>query len=130
MSLQIKTLTTGDYAWKSWSNGYVIGLTLTEEAVDVAANTSLVSYLFTISNTNNNRFTGWGNNWDISIADQQIPIRNFYFDSPSLKRLLPLRTSRLSTWAEASANDTAKRHTDSNMYKTLFIKLPLKQMIF
>ena len=80
MALQTKTLQTGDYAWKSWSNGYVICLTLTEESVNIAANTSLVKYLFTISNTNNNRFVDNNNSWTISIAGQEISIKNFNFN--------------------------------------------------
>ena len=80
MALQTKTVATGDYAWKSWSNGYVISLTLTEESTDIAANTSLVSYLFTISNTNNNRFVDNNNSWTISIGGQDIAISGFNFD--------------------------------------------------
>lgn len=80
MALQTKTFTTGSYAWQSWSNSYVISLKLTEESVDVEANTSRVSYLFTISNTDNNRFYDYYYNWDISVGGQVIPIRNFYFD--------------------------------------------------
>ena len=80
MTIQTKTVATGDYAWKSWSNGYVISLTLTEESVDMAANTSLVSYLFTISNTNNNRFVDNNNSWSVSIGGQSIAINNFNFN--------------------------------------------------
>ncbi len=80
MALQTKTVSIGDYAWRSWSNGYVISLTLTEDSVDMATNTSLVSYRFTISNTDNNRFLASGYNWDISVGGQTIPIRNFYFN--------------------------------------------------
>lgn len=80
MALQTKTFATGDYGWKSWSNGYVISLTLTEERTDTAANTSLVSYLFTISNTTNNRFTDSDNSWRISIGGQEIPITGFSFN--------------------------------------------------
>ena len=80
MAIQTKTVATGDYAWKSWSNGYVISLTLTEESTDIAANTSLVSYLFTISNTNNNRFVDNNNSWSISIGGQSIAINNFNFN--------------------------------------------------
>ena len=80
MAIQTKTVTTGDYAWKSWSNGYVIALTLTEEATDTGANTSLVFYQFTISNTNNNRFTDNNNSWSISIGGQEIKISNFNFN--------------------------------------------------
>lgn len=80
MALQTKTVQTGDYAWKSWSNGYVISLKLTEESTDIAANTSRVSYLFTISNTNNNRFVDNNNTWTISIGGQEISIGNFNFN--------------------------------------------------
>lgn len=80
MALQTKTAATGDYAWKSWSNGYVISLTLTEESTDVTANTSLVSYLFTISNTNNNRFVDNNNSWTISVGGQDIAINSFNFN--------------------------------------------------
>ncbi len=80
MAIQTKTFTTGDYAWKSWSNGYVIALTLTEESTNIAANTSLVSYLFTISNTNNNRFADNNNSWHISVGGQEISINNFDFN--------------------------------------------------
>ena len=80
MALQTKSVSTGDYGWQSWSNGYVISLTLTEESVNVAANTSLVSYLFTISNTNNNRFYDNNNSWSISIGGHSIAISGFNFD--------------------------------------------------
>ncbi len=80
MALQTKTVSTGSYAWQSWSNSYVISLKLTEESVDVQTNTSQVSYLFTISNTDNNRFYDYYYSWDISIGGQTIPIRSFYFD--------------------------------------------------
>lgn len=80
MAIQTKTVATGDYGWKSWSNGYVISLTLTEERTDVAANTSAVSYLFTISNTDNNRFVDNNNSWVISIGGQDIGINGFNFN--------------------------------------------------
>lgn len=80
MAIQTKTVAAGDYAWKSWSNGYVISLTLTEESADIADNTSLVSYLFTISNTNNNRFADNNNSWNISIGGQQISVADFSFN--------------------------------------------------
>ncbi|MBE7001156.1 MAG: hypothetical protein E7421_00415 [Ruminococcaceae bacterium] len=80
MALGTQTFSTGDYAWQSWSNGYVISLTLTEESTDVATNTSLVSYLFTISNTNNNRFTESNNSWTISIGGHTISISGFNFN--------------------------------------------------
>lgn len=80
MAIQEKTVATGDYAWKSWSNAYVISLTLRQEQTDAVANTSLVSYLFTISNTNNNRFIANDNSWTISIGGQDIAIYDLDFD--------------------------------------------------
>lgn len=80
MALQTKTINHGDYAYKSWSNGYVISLTLTEESTDTSANTSLVKYLFTISNTNNNRFVDGNYSWSISIGGHTIPINSFTFN--------------------------------------------------
>lgn len=79
MALQKKTFSTGDYSYLSWSKSYVISLTLTEESVDAAANTSLVSYLFTISNTDNNRFISYDYSWKISIGGQEIAINHFDF---------------------------------------------------
>ena len=80
MALQTKTFTTGDYAYGSWSNGYQIALKLTEESTNTANNTSVVSYLFTISNTDNNRFISNDYSWTISIGDQSIAINHFNFN--------------------------------------------------
>ena len=80
MALQTQTFSTGDYGFQSWSNSYVLSLTLTEDSVDVGANTSQISYLLTLSNTDNNRFYDYYYSWDISIGGQVIPIRDFYFD--------------------------------------------------
>lgn len=77
MALQTYTWSTGDYAYQSWSNGYKIHLKLTEESI--TGNASVISYVFSISNTNNNRFYQNGYSWDISIGGQTIPIRNFNF---------------------------------------------------
>lgn len=79
MALKTYTWTTGDYAYKSWSNSYKIHLTLTEESTSTANNTSLVSYKFWISNTSNNRFIDNGWSWSISIGGQSIAINNFNF---------------------------------------------------
>lgn len=79
MALQTKTVSTGDYGYQSWSNGYKIALTLTEESISAQDNTSVVSYLFTISNTTNNRFYSDGYSWDISIAEKVIHIKDFDF---------------------------------------------------
>jgi hypothetical protein len=80
MALQTQTYSVGDYAWKSWSNGYVISLTLTEESVDTVNNTSLISYLFTISNTDNNRTLSRDYSWTINIGGHTVQINHFDFD--------------------------------------------------
>lgn len=79
MALQTNTWVTGDYAYQSWSNGYKIHLTLTEESTNTANNTSVVSYKFWISNGSNNRFTDNSWSWSISIGGQTIAINNFNF---------------------------------------------------
>ncbi len=80
MALQTKTVKTGNYTEQSWSNGYVLSLKLTEESVDFAANTSVVSYLLTISNTNSNHFSQNNVSWHITICGQNIAINNFNFN--------------------------------------------------
>lgn len=114
MALQTKTFTTGDYAWKSWSNGYVISLTLTEESTDIASNTSLVSYLFTISNTNNNRFTDNNNSWHISIGGQEISINNFGFNLGS----------NYTTQTIASGQVTVAHNADGTMQMPYNVSIP------
>lgn len=79
MALKTYTWETGDYGFQSWSNGYKIHLTLTEESTSTANNTSLVSYKFWISNTSNNRFYDNNWSWSISIGGQSIAINNFNF---------------------------------------------------
>ena len=79
MALQTKTFVTGDYAYKSWSNGYKIHLTLTEESTSTANNTSVVSYKFWVSNGSNNRFIDNDWSWSISIGGKTIAINNFDF---------------------------------------------------
>ena len=79
MALKTYTWETGDYAYQSWSNGYKIHLTLTEESTSTANNTSLVSYKFWVSNGSNNRFYDNGWSWSISIGGQTIAINNFDF---------------------------------------------------
>lgn len=79
MALKTYTWVTGDYAYKSWSNGYKIHLTLTEESTSTANNTSVVSYKFWISNGSNNRFFDDGWSWSISIGGKTIAINNFDF---------------------------------------------------
>lgn len=79
MALKTYTWETGDYAWQSWSNGYKIHLTLTEESTSTANNTSLVSYEFWISNGSNNRFYDDYWFWSISIGGKTIEINEFNF---------------------------------------------------
>lgn len=79
MALKTYTWETGDYSYQSWSNGYKIHLTLTEESTSTANNTSLVSYKFWVSNGSNNRFYDNGWSWSISIGGQTIAINNFNF---------------------------------------------------
>ena len=114
MALQTKSVSTGDYAWKSWSNGYVISLTLTEESVNVAANTSLVSYLFTISNTNNNRFYDNNNSWTISIGGHTIAISGFNFDL----------SANYTTQTIASGQVTVAHNTDGKKDMPYSVSVP------
>ena len=79
MALKTNTWSTGDYAYQSWSNGYKIHLTLTEESTSTANNTSLVSYKFWISNGSNNRFYDNDWSWSISIGGKTISIKDFDF---------------------------------------------------
>lgn len=114
MALQTKSVSTGDYAWKSWSNGYVISLTLTEESVNVTANTSLVSYLFTISNTNNNRFYANDNSWTISIGGHTIAISGFDFDL----------SANYTTQTIASGQVTVAHNTDGKKDMPYSVSVP------
>ena len=79
MALKTYTWETGDYAYQSWSNGYKIHLTLTEESTSTSNNTSLVSYKFWISNGSNNRFYDDYWFWSISIGGKTIDIKEFNF---------------------------------------------------
>ena len=114
MALKTQTFSTGDYAWKSWSNGYVISLTLTEENVDIAANTSVVSYLFTISNTSNNRFVENNNSWTISVGGQSVPINNFNFDLGS----------NYTTQTIASGKLTVAHNADGTCHMPYGVSIP------
>lgn len=80
MALQTKTVATGDYAADSWSNGFVASLTLTEKRVDIAANTSEVEYIFTISNGNEPFVYHSAVSWGINIGGRDIEINQFKFD--------------------------------------------------
>ena len=114
MALQTNTFTTGDYGWKSWSNGYVISLTLTEESTNIAANTSLVSYLFTISNTDNNRFVDNNNSWTVSIGGQTIAINGFDFNLGS----------NYTTQTVASGQITVAHNPDGTLHMPYDVSIP------
>lgn len=114
MAIQTKTFTVGDYAWQSWSNGYVISLTLTEESTNTANNTSLVSYSFTISNTDNNWFTSSDYSWNLSIGDQSIPISGFTFNL----------TSDYTTQTIASGQITVTHNADGKRDMPYSVSIP------
>lgn len=114
MALQEQVFSTGDYAWHSWSNGYVIALTLTEESVDAATNTSQISYLFTISNTDNNRFTSNDYSWTISIGGQSIPISHFSFNL----------ATNYTTQVIASGRLTVEHNPDGTLAMPYAVSIP------
>lgn len=58
MALQTKTFSWGDYAWKSYSNAYVIDLILTEQSVSQDGNSSEIYYEMVLRSGIQNRFTG------------------------------------------------------------------------
>ena len=80
MSLQTKTFSKGG---TSDVRNYTIKLKLTEESTSVSANTSLVSYVFSIERQNYGIFTGPYFDWDISIGGKTIAIRDFAFNIPT-----------------------------------------------
>ncbi len=117
MAIQTKTFSAGDYAWHSWSNGYVISLGLTEESTDHATNTSLVSYLFTISNTDNNRFFSNDYSWTVSIGGQSIAIHNFDFNLGS----------NYTTQTIASGQITVAHNADGTLDMPFSVSVPNTQ---
>ena len=80
MSLQTKTFSAGG---TQDVRNYTIKLKLTEESTSVSANTSLVSYVFSIERQNYGIFTGPYFDWDISIGGKTIAIRDFAFNIPT-----------------------------------------------
>ena len=114
MALQQQVFSTGDYAWKSWSNGYVISLTLTEESVDTVNNTSQVAYLFTISNTNNNRFVSNDYSWSIFIGGHSIAINHFNFNL----------ASNYTTQTIASGCLTVQHNSDGTLAMPYEVSIP------
>lgn len=80
MSLQTKTFSAGG---TQDVRNYTIKLKLTEESTSVSANTSLVSYVFSIERQNYGIFTGPYFDWDVSIGGKTIAIRDFAFNIPT-----------------------------------------------
>ena len=114
MALQTKIFSTGDYAWHSWSNGYVLSLSLTQESVNTEQNTSLVSYLLTISNTDNNRFYSNDYSWTISIGGKSIAISHFNFDL----------SENFTTQTIASGQVTVTHREDGTMDMPYSVSVP------
>lgn len=76
--IQTKTFTAGGTADV---RGYAIRLKLTEESASLSANTSQVSYVFSIAKGGDYGFyTGPYFSWSISIGGKTIPISSFAFD--------------------------------------------------
>lgn len=100
MSLQTKTFSKGG---TSDVRNYTIKLKLTEESTSVSANTSLVSYVFSIERQNYGIFTGPYFDWDISIGGKTIAIRDFAFNIP---------TSGASSQVIASGQITVSHDSD------------------
>ncbi len=64
MALQTKTFSVGSFdRYNGNSNGYILDLILTEESIDQAANTSLVSYKIQLRSGDSNRF-----DWELTAA--------------------------------------------------------------
>ena len=114
MALKTYTWVTGDYAYKSWSNGYKIHLTLTEESISTDDNTSVVSYKFWVSNGSNNRFIDDNWNWNISIGGQTIAIKNFDF------YVYPYNV----TQTIASGKITVKHNSDGSLNMPYNVSVP------
>ena len=71
MALQSKTYSTGSFAYGGDSRGYILDLILTEESVDVIANTSLISYKLQLRSGSSNRFD-WEFTSTISLNGSQV----------------------------------------------------------
>lgn len=94
MALQTKTYSQGSLAYGSASNGYVLELVLTEESVDQAANTSLVSYKLQLRSGSNNRFD-WELTGKLSLDGSQAAAKTEekYLDYNSVWVLLQGQTT-------------------------------------
>lgn len=51
------TFSVGDFAYQSWSNSYVLDLIVSEESINIADNTSRVTYALQLRSGSNNRFS-------------------------------------------------------------------------
>lgn len=72
MALQTKTYCQGSFdRYSGTSNGYILDLILTEEAVDIAANTSRVSYTLQLRSGPSNRFD-WELTASLSFGGSQL----------------------------------------------------------
>lgn len=115
MSLQTKTFSKGG---TSDVRNYTIKLKLTEESTSVSANTSLVSYVFSIERQNYGIFTGPYFDWDISIGGKTIAIRDFAFHIP---------TSGASSQVIASGSLTIPHDTDGGKVMSFQVYTPSAQ---
>ena len=107
MALQTKTVSTT-------KGGYVIALTLTQRDMDRKANTSSVSYKFTIGREDGSRFRADGYSWNISIAGQTIPVVEYNFD---LSKSNPTRTI-------ASGSLTVQHNLDGSLAMPYAVSVP------
>lgn len=76
--LQTKTFSYGDLSYKSYSNAYLLELTVTEESVDRAANTSLLSYELRLRSGKNNRFSLYHIGAEVTFDGETVATRNRY----------------------------------------------------
>ena len=76
--LQTKTFSYGDLSYKSYSNAYILELTVTEESVDAASNTSLLSYVLRLRSGSNNRFSLYHIGAEVTFDGEAVATRNRY----------------------------------------------------
>lgn len=78
MALQTITFSYGDLSYKSYSNAYILELTVTEEATDSLANTSLLSYVLRLRSGSNNRFSLYHIGAEITFDGEAVGTRDRY----------------------------------------------------
>ena len=76
--LQTKTFSYGDLSYKSYSNAYILELTVTEESVDAASNTSLLSYVLRLRSGSNNRFSLYHIGAEVTFDGEAVATRDRY----------------------------------------------------